>query len=173
MAAPPSVNILDVTGIWILQGVPWALRKILSFAGVSLHMTQTQSAPEDNPDGEKVVSIRVKQVVTPGGFSSEESYILDFQSRDSTVPIFGALSARSKYLPIDEIPDEEVRRRLEGGGANVVVQEFAHSKAGDWVTEGIWGFEDVNGERRFTRTNVTSKGDSRVVSRLVYDRKEE
>lgn len=140
---------------------------------MSLHITQTLSVPEHHPDGEQVVSIRIKQVVTPGGFSSEQSYILDFRSRESTVPIFGTLSARSKYIPIDEIPDGEVRQRLAGGGADVAIQEFAHSKTGDWVTEGIWGFEEVGGERHFTRTNVTSKDDSRVVARLVYDWKQE
>lgn len=136
-------------------------------------MTQTLSAQEDNPDVEKVVSIRVSQVVTPGGFSSDEYYILDSRARESTVPIFGHLSAHSKYLPVDELPHEDVRRRLESGGVEVVIQEFAHSQAGNWVTEGIWAFEEIDGKRHFTRTNVTTKGDSRVVSRLVYDWKQD
>lgn len=136
-------------------------------------MTQTLSPPEVDSEGEQVVSIQVKQVVTPGGFQSDESYILDFRLRESTVPIFGALSAQSKYLAVSKIPDEGVRQRLEGDGADVVIQEFAHSQTGGWVTEGIWAFEEVGGERHFTRTNVTSKGDTRVVSRLVYDWKKE
>lgn len=155
------------------QGVPWALRKILSFAGVSLHMTQTTSVPEDNLGGGPVVSIRVKQVVTPGGFSSEESYVLDSQSRDSTVPIFGALSAHSKYVPVAEISDETFKQRAADGDSDTVIQEFAESKTGEWVTEGIWTFENVNGVRHFTRTNVTSRGEERVVARLVYDWRQE
>ena len=136
-------------------------------------MTQTSSTPEDNADGDPVVSIRVKQVVTPGGFSSEETYILDSQSRDSTVPIFGALSAHSKYLAIDEIPDETLKQRLADGNSELVIQEFAESKISGWVTEGVWSFENVNGARHFTRTNVTRNGDSQVVARLVYDWKQE
>lgn len=40
---------------------------------------------------------------------------------------------------------------------------------GDWTAEQIWGFEEIKGERRYTRRVVTWKGDKEERARLVYD----
>ncbi|KAK0641437.1 hypothetical protein B0T16DRAFT_358000 [Cercophora newfieldiana] len=180
MAAPPSVNILNMSGTWTLnrqlsdnfdstfqvQGVSWPIRKILSWAGVTLHMTQTS---ETSPGKPPVTKINVRQVITPGGFNSEEAYTLDSSIKHSTLPIFGAVSVHSRYVPLAEIEDVDLREKLAKDGATLAIQEFAESKGGDWSTVGVWGFEVVNGERRFTRTNTTTGRSDQVVARLVYD----
>ncbi|KAG7284210.1 hypothetical protein NEMBOFW57_010573 [Staphylotrichum longicolle] len=169
MAAPPSANILNISGTWILQGISWPIRKILSWAGVALHLTQT-SAPS-SPGKPPVTTITAKQTITPGGFNSEEAYVLDDSVKHASLPIFGAVSVRARYTPLDEIDDAELRERLAKDGATVAVQEFAESKGGEWKTEGVWGFEVIGGERRFTRTNITTGRGERVLARLVYDYK--
>ena len=134
-------------------------------------MTQSKLPPEGNAAGEPVVSIQVKQVVSPGGFNSQDSFILDSQPRETTVPIFGLVTVRAGYVPLAELKDTELRQRLQGGGADVVIQEIVESKKNGWETVGTWGFEEVGGERRFTRTSVTTiKSDgTQTVARLVYD----
>ncbi|KAK0613999.1 hypothetical protein B0T14DRAFT_569988 [Immersiella caudata] len=183
MAAPPSVNILNVTGTWTLnrqlsddfdatfqvQGVSWPVRKILSWAGVTLHTTQTTEASSE-PGKPPVTKINVKQVISPGGFNSEDAYVLDSSAKDANLPIFGAVSVHSRYTPLSELENVHLREQLTADGATVAVQEFAESKSGAWSTVGIWGFEIVGDERRFTRTNATTGRDgTKVVARLVYD----
>lgn len=43
--------------------------------------------------------------------------------------------------------------------------------AGGWIAEQIWGFEDVNGERRYTRRIVVWKNGEFRRARVVYDYK--
>ncbi|KAK3369531.1 hypothetical protein B0T24DRAFT_681535 [Lasiosphaeria ovina] len=183
MAAPPSVNILNMSGTWTLnrqlsddfdatfqvQGVSWPVRKILSWAGVALHMTQTSDTPQGETGKPPVTKINVKQTITPGGFNSEEAYVLDSSVKHSTLPIFGAVSVHSRYTLLGQVDDVDLRERLAADGATVAIQEFAESKSSDWSTTGVWGFEIVGGERRFTRTNTTTGRNARAVARLVYD----
>ncbi len=42
---------------------------------------------------------------------------------------------------------------------------------GGWTAEQNWGFEEINGERRYTRRVVVWKGDHLQKARLVYDYK--
>jgi hypothetical protein len=115
-------------------------------------------------------TITAKQTITPGGFNSEEAYVLDNSVKHASLPIFGAVSVRAGYAPLDEIEDAALRERLAKDGATTVaIREFAESKGGGWKTEGVWGFEVIGGERRFTRTNITTGRGERVVARLVYD----
>ncbi|KAK4235664.1 hypothetical protein C8A03DRAFT_17622 [Achaetomium macrosporum] len=159
----------DFDSTFQLQGISWPIRKILSWAGVALHLTQTSAPSSSSPGKPPVTTITAKQTITPGGFNSEEAYVLDNSVKHASLPIFGAVSVRARYTPLDEIEDAELRERLAKDGATVAIQEFAESKGGDWKTEGVWGFEVIGGERRFTRTNITTGRRERVVARLVYD----
>ncbi len=152
--------------------MPWALRKILGFANVSLHLSQTNSQTENSAAEPGTTTIRAKQVVTPGGFNSEDSYVLDALAREATVPIFGHVSVKTSFVPTAELDDDDLRQRLRTGGGDVVIREVVESKVNGWSTEGIWGFEQVEGERRFTRTSVTTTTGDQVVAKLVYDFKE-
>ena len=149
--------------------MPWALRKILGFANVSLHLSQTTSLPEDGAGEPATTTIRAKQVVTPGGFNSEDSYVLDALAREATVPIFGHVTVKTSFVPTAELDDDDLRQRLQTGGGDVVIREIVESKVNGWSTEGTWGFEQVEGERRFTRTSVTTTTGDQVVAKLVYD----
>lgn len=41
--------------------------------------------------------------------------------------------------------------------------------AAGWIAEQDWGFEEVNGERRYTRRVVVWKGEEFQRARIVYD----
>jgi hypothetical protein len=151
-----------------LQGVSWPVRKILSWAGVALHITQTTEAAQE-PGKPPVTKINAKQVISPGGFNSEDAYVLDWSVKHTTLPIFGAVSVQSRYTPLREIAEAHLREQLSADGATVAIHEIAESKSGGWSTVGIWGFEIVGDERRFTRTNTTTGRNGKAVARLVYD----
>jgi len=151
------------------QGMPWPLRKILGLANVSLHLQQKTFSEEKG----EVTSILAKQVVSPGGFNSEDSYILDAQTREATVPIFGTVSVKTSYVPVAQLEDADFQKRIKTGGGDVVIREVVENKKNGWVTEGTWGFEEIGGERRFTRTSITTTPGDQTVARLVYDFKPE
>ncbi|TLS21195.1 uncharacterized protein PpBr36_10639 [Pyricularia pennisetigena] len=152
----------DLDPTFAAQGVPFILRKMLKFAGVRIDMTEDLEASP-------APTIHFKQIVSPGGFHTEEDYVLDAQYREGTVPIFGTISVQARFLPMSKLDDEGLRTQLEEGGTgDVVIEEKTTSKLG-WECRGIWGFEKIDGERRFVRTNFTKKGGEQVTAKLVYD----
>ncbi|EGE86607.1 hypothetical protein BDDG_09553 [Blastomyces dermatitidis ATCC 18188] len=48
------------------------------------------------------------------------------------------------------------------------VQSWVRSKENGWTGEQVWGFEMVDGVRRYTRRIVVAKGDQIEMVRLVY-----
>jgi hypothetical protein len=52
-----------------------------------------------------------------------------------------------------------------------LVQSWAVSQGGGWTAEQVWGFEEIDGERFYTRRVVVRKGDEVERVRLVYDYK--
>ena len=52
------------------------------------------------------------------------------------------------------------------------VQSWAVSQGGGWTAEQIWGFEEINSKRFYTRRVVVRKGDEVERARLVYDYKD-
>lgn len=49
------------------------------------------------------------------------------------------------------------------------VQSVAISVDAGWIAEQNWGFEEINGERRYTRRVMVWKGGESQSSRFVYD----
>nr|QJY30859.1 hypothetical protein [Discosia rubi] len=185
MAAPENTNILNMTGIWslnslesddlgptfALQGVPWIVRKVISFASLEITMDQKEPAPPTDPS----TIIKVKQTVRPGGFDTANSYVLDGKLRTDTVPIFGAMSMRAQYVSSVEVSSEDVLgREIEKPIASddrVGIKEVTEGVNTGWKTTALWGFERINGERRFCKYCITTKEGQNVQARLVYDYK--
>ncbi|KAI9771199.1 MAG: hypothetical protein M1839_002858 [Geoglossum umbratile] len=195
MAAPDSASVLNMTGVWgmntdlsdppdelfKLQGIPWIIRQVIKFARVELAMIHTSpstpSADADSEgerepiDGETDLSyIHVKQTVSPGRFDTAQSYILDWKTREAAVPLFGQVAVRARYTPISEIEDEALRERLESyAGARMAIEEIVTSVKGGWETHGVWGFEEIGGQRHYTRNSITKREDQELSLRFVYD----
>ncbi|KAI9751188.1 MAG: hypothetical protein M4579_006167 [Chaenotheca gracillima] len=189
MAAPETRNIRNMSGVWSLnktlsdnmdamfrmeemtqQGIPWIIRKIINYAGVELEMKQSSEVPSSSDDGTPVTSIAVKQTVTPGGFNSNETYVLDWSQRDATVPLFGSISVYARYLPTTDLDDSALREKLTRVNEDAtIIEEVVKSTQSGWQTTGIWGFEMIDGKRFYTRNTTTVKGEEQIKLRLVYD----
>jgi len=43
------------------------------------------------------------------------------------------------------------------------------SEANGWAVQQVWGFQEIDGARRYARNIVCTKGNARETIRLVYD----
>lgn len=123
----------------------------------------------ESDTGAAVVRLHQTQTVTPGGFKSEDVYLLDGVEREQNAQAFGALVTDVKFVAIDEARDKELAGKLQSAGTTEVIEEFSSSKKSGWTTLTTWAFEHVDGLRRFTQNSVTVKGEKSAKARLVYD----
>ncbi|KZZ98899.1 hypothetical protein AAL_02450 [Moelleriella libera RCEF 2490] len=195
MAAPSSKTVRDLNGNWAVvtqnrqlsddlsatltmvsfsptkkkQGLSWITRKVLTSGGISLAVSQEDVPAAESDTGAAVVRLHQTQTVTPGGFKSEDVYLLDGVEREQNAQAFGALVTDVKFVTIDEARDKELAGKLQSAGTTEVIEEFSSSKKSGWTTLTTWAFEDVDGLRRFTQNSVTVKGEKSAKARLVYD----
>ncbi|KAI6443883.1 hypothetical protein MCOR17_011323 [Pyricularia oryzae] len=187
MAAPDGTSILNMTGTWSLnsslsddlsptfmaQNIPWIIRQVISYASLELTMVQKEAEPPERP----TTVIDVKQTVKPGGFDTDNSYILDGETRTDKVPIFGAMSMRAVYVPMSEITKEDTMGNIieepSTTDKRVALKEMTEGVNTGWKTTALWAFQEIDGERRFCKYCTTTKGEGeeKVQARLVYDYK--
>ena len=129
-------------------------------------MTQTQTEP---------VQIDIVQVLTGGISGTTEHRTLDYVEREHSDHIFGRLNGRSRFLPLADITDDFLKTGWEEAIKETgTIQAVVKSIDSDWAAEQIWGFEVVDGERRYVRHVVlTNDKGERKQARLVYDFYEE
>ena len=53
--------------------------------------------------------------------------------------------------------------------ADELIDALVESLNHGWVARLIWGFEEINGERRFVRRTVVTKGEQVRNLRMVFD----
>ncbi|KAJ5156360.1 hypothetical protein N7492_009163 [Penicillium capsulatum] len=197
MAAPKSKDTSDLSGSWhlnrelsedpdkifALQAVPWVVRKVLKYANLSLHITQTITSDgatgeisESNgatfTDKKPVTILQMKQTVHPGGFNSEGTYPVNGEAQDVSLPIFGDVNMMLQFVDVADIENESLRQKLsETGLPKTVISETAYNAAKGWHARVIWGFEYVKGAKYLTRNIKTWNDKENLVSRMVYDYK--
>ncbi|KAJ5473110.1 hypothetical protein N7475_002676 [Penicillium sp. IBT 31633x] len=197
--APNRESTPDLTGNWVLnrklstdpdevfvlQGVPWVVRKVLRHARLSLQIWQTTSMSESksmDSDGcstgnsalaessEPIITLRVKQTVNPGGFDSEGSYPVNGSPQDLSLPIFGDIRTQLTIIEKSEILEDSIRQILAVGSlTEKVIQELAENTSKGWEAEVVWGFEELDGKRYLTRNISTTKEEKKVIAKMVYD----
>jgi len=191
MAAPPSKTIADLNGKWqmnktlsdnsepalILQGIGWLTRKAIGVATITLDVKQYTAPPSPpNSDTTPVTHIEIEQTGTGGLKGTTEKRCLDHQWREHSDWMFGHVKGQTRFLSGDEITDEFLKKGwLEGeeektgpDGASHV-ESYVESLESGWTARQIWGFQTVDGVRRYCRNIVVEKGAERVEIRLVYD----
>lgn len=135
---------------------------------------------QQNPDTSSTTVIEIKQTVRPGGFDTANKYVLDGETRTDTVPMFGAMSMRAQYVGRAEASDilnasssnmgKDLETPLGGDGeGRVGISEISQGVNTGWKTVAVWGFQRLDGERRFCKYCITTKGDQKAEARLVYD----
>ncbi|KIX07493.1 uncharacterized protein Z518_02146 [Rhinocladiella mackenziei CBS 650.93] len=192
MAAPPELSCTNLSGkftlnkslsddvdsMLALQGLSWLTRKAIGLATVVLTIREYTN------DG--ILHIDITSAAS-GLSTTQEDRILDWQERETKDKIFGTVNGQSRMWKTGEFQmagpgsDEDATflraEKLKDGQTSKFlddehVQSFVTNIAGgDWSAEQNWGFEDINGERRYTRRVVCWKGDKVQRVRLVYDYK--
>jgi len=178
MAAPAEITIKDLSGTWVmskslsddtseiftLQGMGWLTRKALSVATITLHLKHTTS-----PTGVEIIDI--DQTLTGGIKGTSEHRELDYQERPHSDHIFGNVVGKTRKLKVEEIDDEFLKKGFETGNEEGCVDSYVENSENDWIARQMWGFEIINGERRYVRHVVLTcpNRGKRVERRLVYD----
>ncbi|KAJ6133741.1 hypothetical protein N7523_000063 [Penicillium sp. IBT 18751x] len=186
MAAPADVSMSTLSGEWELdaklsdptnailglQGIGWALRKVLSHATVTLHVHEYR-----DPEISTVYHIDTKQVTTGGIEGNTEQLTLDWKEREHIDNMFGLLNIRSRFIQGETLMNGSPSTGFVAGndgaevgeGGGLLMQSFAKNSKAEWTAEQVWGFEVVNGERRHTHRVVVAKNGKVEMARLVYN----
>ncbi|KAL7799136.1 hypothetical protein V8C37DRAFT_398960 [Trichoderma ceciliae] len=184
MAAPASKTTKDLNGKWTmnkslsdssepvlaLQGIGFLIRKTIGIATITLDVKQYEGPPKPpNTATDIVFHIDITQSAS-GLTSTQENRCFDDFPRDHTDWLFGTVTGRSRWVSLDEVTDDFLKQgwELEGEGKSFITN-VAENKEKGWIAEQVWGFQIVNGERRYSRNVVVTKGEERAQIRLVYD----
>ncbi|KAI0788530.1 hypothetical protein C8Q75DRAFT_237005 [Abortiporus biennis] len=182
MAAPPEMTTLDISGKYFmnktlsddtdeilrLQGVGWFLRKALATAWVYLDITHYK-------DESGVEHVDIVQTLSGGISGTTELRTLDWKERLHEDYIFGAVVGKSRRIQLEDIEIPYLKEGWtddvkEHGAINSYVQSDTAKSGTSWIAEQIWGFEEIEGERRHIRhvDFIGPKGEH-IQARLVYD----
>ncbi len=174
MAAPPHKTLHNIAGHWTLnkslsdpftpvlalQGVNGFIRSIA--AHTSVHLTIRQPNPS---------TIHLQQTATGACIPAvTEDWILDWTWRDGQDPLFGEMKGRARWISIDkaDVEGAEWDQECDEG---MVMQAEGNKRDGKWGGVHFWGFEKVEGERRYVRRifMVNNETRERKGVRMVYD----
>ncbi|GAB7364147.1 hypothetical protein MBLNU230_g4698t1 [Neophaeotheca triangularis] len=184
MAVPPSATTHNLTGTYILnrtlsdstqavlkqQGVGFIVRQAAAYSNVTISINHStdQSSKTDRIDLEQT---------STGGLKSEEQRVLDGQWREKEDKIWGKVKGATSYVQPSQITEDAYL--LEGWSSsssssnenenNDLIRSEVHSQSSTWTALQIWGFAQVDGQRRHVRRVLAKKGDEVLRIRLVYD----
>ena len=100
-----------------------------------------------------------------------EKRTLDYTWRDHEDKIFGKVKGRSRWVKLEDIDGDDFLKTGFDDMEGEHVQALAESIDNGWTADQVWGFEEVNGERRYVRHVIVKKGEDWKMARLVYDYK--
>ncbi|OAP59701.1 hypothetical protein AYL99_06999 [Fonsecaea erecta] len=193
MAAPPEITCTNLSGKFVmnktlsddidsmlaLQGLSWLTRTAISLATVVLTVKEYKQ--------EDIYHVDITSVAS-GLSTTQENRTLDWQERDHHDRIFGNCRGKSRLWKTGEYkmegPGSEEdavflqAHKLKDGQTDSKFLDDEHVQSwvknmddAGWQAEQNWGFEDINGERRYTRRVLVWKGGEFRRARLVYDYK--
>ncbi|CRK33349.1 hypothetical protein BN1708_001037 [Verticillium longisporum] len=191
MAAPANITIKNLSGKWqmnktlsdspepalALQGIGWMVRKAVGLATLTLHVKQYEGAPKPPSTAtDPVTHIDIDQTATGGVKGTKENRCLDLEFREHADWLFGSCRGQSDWRSPAEIEDEFLKKGwLEGDAESTGPQGKSHVYShvenvdNGWTATQIWGFQEIDGQRRYARNIVVAKDDKKVEFRLVYD----
>ncbi|KAI0639813.1 hypothetical protein C8Q77DRAFT_87710 [Trametes polyzona] len=181
MAAPAEMTSRDISGkytmslsddsdeILRLQGVSWWTRKAISMATLYLSVKHYK-------DENGVEHIDIEQTLSGGIKGTNEYRILDWTERGHEDHVFGAVLGKSRRIALAEVEREWLKKdwldeSLENGAIIYTYAKSDTEKSGTtWSSEQTWGFEQINGEKRYARhVHFVGPGGEDIEIRLVYD----
>ncbi|KAI6090726.1 hypothetical protein F4821DRAFT_227718 [Hypoxylon rubiginosum] len=154
-----------------LQGIPWIVRKAVSFATITGKLTQTT-------DEKGTTQIVVDQTATGGIKGETETYVLDGSESRVGSSMFGFQNLRTQWVSLDDQPMSFAGGPLdpwlqegwleESSGTHDHVQVYTVSEKG-WSAEHIWGFALRHGERYYAKKILLKKGEDSLKANVVYE----
>ncbi|KAL5495371.1 hypothetical protein ACEPAI_834 [Sanghuangporus weigelae] len=182
MAAPQEVTTRALSATFImnktlsddpdeilrLQGISWFKRKLIASVTITLYVKHYK-------DDDGVEHIDIRQIGSGGFEGNTERRILDWTSRNIDDSLFGPIVGRSRRVKVDEL---EYEWHKENWTADTIEDEAIESyvesdtpKSGTtWIAHQVWGFSEVNSERRYVRrVHFTGPGGEDLHRVLVYD----
>lgn len=146
------------------------MRKGVALASITLELKQydTQPAPPSTETGH-VTHIDINQTAS-GLSSTQEKRCLDNECRDHEDWLFGIVKVRTRWVSLEEIDDEFLKKDwlVEGDGKSLILS-CAESQGNGWTATEMWGFQIVNGQRRYCARVLVVNGKKRATVRFVYD----
>lgn len=130
------------------------------------------------------MKIDVDSITTGGIRGTTEKRTLDWTRRGHTDHIFGSVEGLSRSFTglnnlesMTKLPDGSKDPEDEAWLKNekfedkdgLFIQSWVESTEAGWTAEQIWGFDIVDGVRRYTRRVVVRKGEEVERGWLVYD----
>uniref|UniRef100_A0A8H7ND64 Uncharacterized protein n=1 Tax=Bionectria ochroleuca TaxID=29856 RepID=A0A8H7ND64_BIOOC len=108
-----------------------------------------------------------------GASSTHERRCVDDTWREHEDWLFGKVKGRTRWVSLAEVDDEFLKKDWEEekvgeDGKNFILSEV-ESVGNGWTATQIWGFQKIEGERRYVRHVVVKKEDKTEVVKLVYD----
>lgn len=107
--------------------------------------------------------------------TTNEARAIDWVIREHEDRVFGKVSGRTRFVHVKELDDAFLRdgwdeKWLEGAKGEVI-EAYAESvgKSPNWTADQTWGFEIVEGTRRYVRHVVAKKGKEVHRIKSVYD----
>jgi len=128
-------------------------------------------------DDEGITHIDIDQPGAAGIGGTSEKRILHGEWNEHEDHIFGAVKGHSKWIKLSALSDSNEDEKFLKSKWNQqtqegdVIESYAESLSNGWIARQIWGFQDVNGVRKYTRNIVVTKGSEARRATLHYDYK--
>lgn len=166
----------------VIQGMGYLTRTAISMASISLDVNQYEAPPkEPNTSTDTFTHIDLDQTAA-GVSTTTEKRCLDDTFREHTDKVFGSVKGRSLWVSVEDLKDDFLKGgwNVESDSSKELIQSYVESLEADWVATQIWGFQTVDGERRYCRNIVIEKvtrddqgaitaSTDRAEFRFVYD----
>jgi len=156
----------DPDAILAMQGVSWLVRRAIKWSNIRLNVTQYT-------DGDGLVHIDIEQVSSVA--TTIEDRTIDWTFREKEDRVFGKVKGRTRWVDVEAVDDEFLRNGWDGKwleeAKGEVIQAYVESVGKDpnWIADQIWGFESIDGGRRYVRHVVARKGSEVHKIKTVYD----
>lgn len=119
--------------------------------------------------------VDIEQTTTGGLQGTSELRTLNWEEHEHEDYIFGKVRGKTRFVGNDGIADAyltegwlEGEEEKGGPAGEFHIESDVVADAG-WNANMIWGFAEIDGERRYTRRIVIKKGEQVLKVRLVYD----
>ncbi|KAH9065244.1 hypothetical protein EDB87DRAFT_1594662 [Lactarius vividus] len=182
MAAPKDLSTLNVSAVYVMnkelsddtdailsmQGVSWINRTAISYGTITLYVKHYK-------DEKGIEHVDTDQTLT-GISGTAELRVLDWTTREHYDYLFGHVVGKSRRRNVEDIEGDFLKSgwlpdTVEHGVIASWIESDTKKSGYSWTSDEVWGFEEVKGERRYTRhIKFTEKPGGKVVeARIVYD----